>query len=132
MNGDNGNWSAGQLVRAAMFAGTKETDCSTWESDSSTADWSEGQFESAAIPVLGAEADSVEAPPVTTTEAIDADQALAAKRDRISHVLDLLAQMRSSSRPEEFALASRGYRAEVEQLQNEVLDYLTRPAGTAG
>jgi hypothetical protein len=40
----------------------------------------------------------------------------------------LLARLRVSSHPEELALVSGGYRAEVERMQNEVLDYLTQPA----
>ena len=35
------------------------------------------------------------------------------------------------SRPEELALVSGGYRAEVERMQREMLDYLTNPADTA-
>jgi hypothetical protein len=40
--------------------------------------------------------------------------------------LHLLAQLRVTSRPEEFPLVAGGYRAEVERMQEEVLDYLTR------
>jgi hypothetical protein len=36
--------------------------------------------------------------------------------------------LRISSRPEELALVTSGYRAEVERMQREVLDYLTQPA----
>jgi hypothetical protein len=39
---------------------------------------------------------------------------------------------RVSSRPQELALVSSGYRAEVERMQREVLDYLTQPAAKAG
>ena len=49
-------------------------------------------------------------------------------RERIAYLLDLLARLRVSSRPEELALVSAGYRAEVERMQREVLDYLTQPA----
>ena len=49
-------------------------------------------------------------------------------RDRVSYFLDLLARLRVSSRPEELALVTGGYRAEVERMQREMLDYLTRPA----
>ena len=56
------------------------------------------------------------------------DQELKVTRERIAYLLDLLARLRSSSRPEELGLVSGGYRAEVERMQREVLDYLTQPA----
>jgi hypothetical protein len=64
---------------------------------------------------------------------IQNDQELKVTRERISYLLDLLARLRVSSRPEELGLVSGGYRAEVERMQREVLDYLTQPAphGTA-
>ncbi len=59
---------------------------------------------------------------------IQSDQELKVTRERITSLLDLLARLRVSSRPEELALVSGGYRAEVEGMQNEVLNYLTLPA----
>ena len=59
---------------------------------------------------------------------IQNEQELKVTRDRVSYLLDLLARLRASSRPEELALVSSGYRAEVERMQREVLDYLTQPA----
>jgi hypothetical protein len=59
---------------------------------------------------------------------IQNDQELKVTRDRIAYLLDLLARLRVSSRPEELALVSGGYRAEVERMWGEVLDYLTQPA----
>ncbi len=56
------------------------------------------------------------------------DQELKVARERITYLLDLLARLRVSSRAEELALVSGGYRAEVERMQRDVLDYLTRPA----
>jgi len=53
---------------------------------------------------------------------------LAAVYSVIGYVLALLARLRVSSRPEELPLVSAGYRAEVERMQREVLDYLTQPA----
>jgi hypothetical protein len=53
---------------------------------------------------------------------IQDDQELKVTRDRISYFLDLLARLRVSSRPEELALVSGGYRADVERMQSEVLD----------
>jgi hypothetical protein len=58
---------------------------------------------------------------------IQSDQELKVTRERISYLLDLLARLRVSSRAEELALFSGGYRAEVERMQREVLDYLTQP-----
>jgi hypothetical protein len=60
------------------------------------------------------------------------DHELTVTRERISYFLDLLARLRVASRPEELASVSRGYRAEVERMQREVLDYLTQPAAKAG
>ena len=62
---------------------------------------------------------------------IQNDQELKVTRERIIYLLDLLARLRVSSRPEELPLVSGGYRAEVERMQREVLDYLTHPASQA-
>ncbi len=59
---------------------------------------------------------------------IQNDQELKVTRERIAYLLDILARLRVNSRPEELALVSGGYRAEVERMQREVLDYLTEPA----
>jgi hypothetical protein len=59
---------------------------------------------------------------------IQNDQELKVTRERIAYLLDLLVRLRASSRPEELPLVSGGYRAEVERMQREVLDYLTQPA----
>ncbi|MFN5329623.1 MAG: hypothetical protein ACOYNP_00060 [Gemmataceae bacterium] len=59
---------------------------------------------------------------------IQNDKELAVTQDRITYFLDLLVRLRISSRPEELALITSGYRAEVERMQGEVLDYLTLPA----
>ena len=59
---------------------------------------------------------------------IQNDQELTVTRERVSYFLDLLARLRVSSRPEELALVTGGYRVEVERMQREMLDYLTRPA----
>ncbi len=61
---------------------------------------------------------------------IQSDQELKVTRERVSYLLDLLARLRVSCRPEELALVTSGYRAEVERMQREVLDYLTLPAQT--
>ena len=62
---------------------------------------------------------------------IQNDRELSVTRERISYLLDLLARLRLSSRPEELTLVSGGYRAEIERMQREVLDYLTKPSATA-
>jgi hypothetical protein len=59
------------------------------------------------------------------------DHELTVTRERISYFVDLLARLRVGSRPEELALMSGGYRAEVERMQRDVLDYLTQPTAKA-
>lgn len=59
---------------------------------------------------------------------IQNDEELTVIQERIAYFLDLLARLRRSARPEELPLVSGGYRAEVERMQRDVLDYLTRPA----
>ena len=56
------------------------------------------------------------------------DEELKGTRGRIAHFEDLLAQMRVGANPELFPLMASGYRAEIEKMQREVLDYLTRHA----
>jgi hypothetical protein len=56
------------------------------------------------------------------------DNELSVTQERIQYFLALLAELRVTSRPDEFPLVASGYRAEVEQMQAEVLDYLTQHA----
>jgi hypothetical protein len=66
---------------------------------------------------------------------IQNDQELEVTKQRIVYFLDLLARLRVTCRPEELPLVASGYRAEVERMQREVLDYLThasRGAARAG
>lgn len=56
------------------------------------------------------------------------DKEPATSKDRIEYFLKLLSQLRMTSRPEEFSLVAGGYRAEIEKMQCEALDYLTRHA----
>jgi hypothetical protein len=42
----------------------------------------------------------------------------------------LLAQFRTTATPEEFSALASGYRSEIERMQKEVLEYLTRHAGS--
>jgi hypothetical protein len=59
---------------------------------------------------------------------ITSDQELQASQERIAYFYRILAQLRVTSRPEVFPGMASGYRAEIEQMQREVLDYLTRHA----
>ncbi len=56
------------------------------------------------------------------------DDELKGTRDRIAHFEDLLAQMRVAARPDLFPSMAGGYRAEIDKMQREILDYLTRHA----
>jgi hypothetical protein len=128
---DDETWSEGSLERAAVYSAAIETDCSNWDAEGDLAEWSEGQLVSAAVPVLGVAASQVAPAPSPDHTKIRDDAGLIAARERISQILDLLASERQSVRRDEFAAASQAYRAEVERLQREVLDYLTGPPGTA-
>ncbi len=57
---------------------------------------------------------------------IQNDTELTATRERIAYFLDLIARMRIACRPEEYASMSGGYRAEVDKMQKEVMEYLSR------
>jgi len=46
-------------------------------------------------------------------------------RQRIADFEDLLAQMRVTARPDLFPSMASGYRAEIEKMQREILEYLT-------
>jgi hypothetical protein len=60
---------------------------------------------------------------------IQNDQELAGTQERIAYFQRLLAQLRVTATPEEFAYVASGYRAEIERMQAAVLDYLTRHPG---
>ena len=57
---------------------------------------------------------------------IQNDTELKTSQQRIAYFQDLLLQLRVQATPEEFSLVSSGYRAEIEKMQAEVLEYLTR------
>ena len=57
------------------------------------------------------------------------DKELKTSQQRIAYFQDLLLQLRVKATPEEFSLVSSGYRAEIEKMQAEVLEYLTRHVG---
>ena len=48
-------------------------------------------------------------------------------QERIEQFQRWLAQIRRTSRPDEFEAAASGYRLEIERMQAEVMDYLLRP-----
>jgi hypothetical protein len=54
------------------------------------------------------------------------DQELKGTQARIAYFEDLLAQMRVTANAELFPSMASGYRAEIERMQREVLEYLTR------
>ncbi len=56
------------------------------------------------------------------------DQELEAMKGRIEYFQRLLSQLRITATPEEFPAVASGYRAEIEKMQDEVLEYLTRHA----
>ena len=56
------------------------------------------------------------------------DDELKGTQARIAYFEDLLAQMRVAASPELFPSMASGYRAEIEKMQREVLEYLTRHA----
>ena len=56
------------------------------------------------------------------------DEELKGTRARIAYFEDLLAQMRVAANPDLFPAMASGYRAEIEKMQSEVLEYLTRHA----
>lgn len=59
---------------------------------------------------------------------IQNDQELSVMRERITYFEGLLAQLRVTAQPHEFPMVASGYRAEIERMHQEVLDYLTRHA----
>jgi hypothetical protein len=56
------------------------------------------------------------------------DRELAVTQERIAFFQSILAQLRVTATPEEFPYVASGYRAEIERMQAEVMDYLTRHA----
>ena len=56
------------------------------------------------------------------------DQELEATQERIAYFYRLLAQLRVTAKPEEFAAVAGGYHAEIARMQDEALEYLTRHA----
>ena len=57
---------------------------------------------------------------------IQSDQELEGANNRIAYFQRLLARLRVAATRDEFPLAAGAYNAEIEQMQTEVMDYLTR------
>lgn len=57
---------------------------------------------------------------------IQNDIELKTSQQRIAYFQDLLLQLCVKASAKEFSLVSSGYRAEIEKMQAEVLEYLTR------
>jgi hypothetical protein len=53
------------------------------------------------------------------------DQELQTTQNRILEFQRILAQLRVTARPEEFAAVTSGYLCELEKMQDEVLTYLS-------
>ncbi len=62
---------------------------------------------------------------------IQNDQELNGTQERIAYFQRLLSQLRVTATPEEFPLVASGYRMEIERMQAEVLEYLTRHSSAA-
>ena len=56
------------------------------------------------------------------------DRELRVTQERIAYFERLLGHLRVTARREEFPAVAGGYRAEIERMQAEVLDYLSRHA----
>jgi len=54
------------------------------------------------------------------------DQEMETTQNRILYFQRLLAQLRVTASPEEFASLASGYGAEIIKMQDEILEYLTR------
>ncbi len=59
------------------------------------------------------------------------DTELSVTQERIAYFQGLLAQFRITATPEEFPAMASGYRAEIERMQKDVLEYLTRHASSS-
>ena len=57
---------------------------------------------------------------------IQNENELRVTRERIAYFEGLILQFRVTTPPEEFPQMAGGYRAEIEKMQREVLDYLMR------
>lgn len=58
---------------------------------------------------------------------IQSEQEYAGTKERIAYFERVLGQLRATATPEEFRQVTSGYRVELERMQAEVVEYLTRP-----
>ncbi len=63
---------------------------------------------------------------------IENDEDLKTTQERIAFFQRLLSELRVTARPDEFPYVASGYRAEIERMQAEVLEYLTRHVSEFG
>jgi hypothetical protein len=54
------------------------------------------------------------------------DDELAVTRERVAKFEKLLEELRKTARPKEWTELSSGYRAEIERMQQDILDYLVK------
>ena len=59
---------------------------------------------------------------------IQNDTEMEAAQERIAYFQRILADLRQTARPEEFPYVASGYRAEIEKMHAEILEYLMRHA----
>jgi hypothetical protein len=58
---------------------------------------------------------------------IRTSEELATTRERVATLERVLEALRQTARPEEWDALSSGYRLEIERMQREILDCLSRP-----
>ena len=63
---------------------------------------------------------------------IENDEELKTTQERIAFFQRLLSELRVTARPDEFPYVASGYRAEIERMQADVLEYLTRHVSESG
>jgi hypothetical protein len=54
------------------------------------------------------------------------DIELKCTQDRVAYFQSILAQIRVTATPEQFPFMASGYKAEIEKMQQELMEYLTR------
>jgi hypothetical protein len=59
---------------------------------------------------------------------IQNDRELEVTQERIAYFQTILGQLRVTATPEEFPYVASGYRTEIERMQAEIKEYLTRHA----
>ncbi len=62
---------------------------------------------------------------------ISNDQELEVTQQRLVKMQKILAQLRVTAHPGEFEMVASGYRAELERMHRQIMEYLTSPAQQA-